>query len=143
MKSFDIEVTAGFYIVAAFSVLLLPWNVLLAFFIAVSIHELCHYIALRCCHVSVSQLELGVFGAKMTTGVLLPSQELICAAAGPIGSLMLGLFSKWMPIPALFGVVQGAFNLLPFYPLDGGRILHSIFMLAKKAQWDYNSADYK
>ena len=143
MKSFEIQISAGFYISAAFAVLLLPWKLLLAFILAASIHELCHLVVLKWYRVPVHQIKLGLFGAKITTGPLLPLQELICAAAGPVGSLMLVLLSGWAPLLALFGLFQGVFNLLPVYPLDGGRIFRSIFMLAKMARWDYNSPDYK
>ena len=139
MKSFEVQISAGFYIGAAFAVLLLPWNLLLSFIVATSIHELCHYLVLKCYHVSVYQVKLGLFGAELITGPLLPGQELICAASGPIGSLLLALTSRWMPVLALLGLFQGMFNLLPIYPLDGGRILRSIFMLAKRPRWDYNS----
>lgn len=143
MKSFEIQISSGFYISAAFAVLLLPWNLLLAFILAASVHELCHLVVLKWYRVPVHQIKLGLLGAKITTGPLLPWQELICAAAGPFGSLALVLLSRWAPLLALFGLVQGVFNLLPVYPMDGGRIFRSIFMLAKMARWDYNSPDYE
>ena len=143
MKSFDIRISAGFYIGAAIAVLFIPWYVLISFALAAAFHEFCHLIALRCCHVSVQQLKLGLFGAVITTGAMQPKQELVCAAAGPAGSMILVSLARWIPITALFGLAQGIFNLLPLYPLDGGRIVRSIFVLAKTACSDYNSPDYK
>ena len=143
MKSFDIQISAGFYIGAAFALLLLPMRMLLSFVFASAFHEVCHLIALRCCKIPVRQIRIGLLGAQISTGALLPGQELFCAAAGPAGSLMLTLFSGRFPQLALFGLFQGVFNLLPVYPLDGGRVARSIFMLAKTAGCDYNSPDYK
>lgn len=143
MRLFDIRISAGFYIGAALAVLLFPWNILFSFALAAGFHELCHLIALCCCHVSVQQMRLGPFGAVITTGPMLPGQELLCTAAGPAGSLFLVTLARWIPITALFGLAQGIFNLLPLYPFDGGRIIRCIFMLAKTARCDYNSPDYK
>ena len=143
MKSVEFKISAGFLIGSAFAVLLLPWNMLLSFAVAAIFHEVCHLVALRLCHIRVQQIRIGLFGAVITTGPLLPGQELICAAAGPFGSLTLILLARWLPFTALFGLLQGLFNLLPLFPLDGGRIVRSIFMLAKTAYCDYNSPDYK
>jgi len=123
--------------------MLLPWNILAAFLMASGFHELCHLAALRCIRVPVHQIRLGFLGARITAGAMLPGQELICAAAGPAGSLMLAIFARYLPVTAVFGLVQGTFNLLPVYPLDGGRVVRSIFMLAKNAHCDYNSPDHK
>ena len=141
MKSFNIELTAAFYISAALAILVLPWNVLLSFAVSAAFHELCHLVVLCWYQVPIHQIKLGLFAAKITAGAMEPLQELLCAAAGPVGSLLLVVFAERLPLIALFGLMQGLFNLLPIYPLDGGRMVRSIFVLAKTARWHYNRAD--
>ena len=52
-----------------------------------------------------------------------PGGQLLCTLAGPLGSLMLLAFGKTMPVVAICAGVQGLYNLLPIWPLDGGRAL--------------------
>ena len=63
----------------------------------------------------------------MTLLPMPPGAELICALAGPGGSLLLGL----APIPelAVCGLIQGLFNLIPLMPMDGGRALGCLLEL--------------
>ena len=131
MRVPEIEISAGAYLGLAFGILVFPLDCLLAAIFAAGIHECCHLLALKCCSVPVNQLKIGLLGAKIRTGMLSPVQELLCAAAGPAGSLSLAVFANYMPLISLFGLCQGFFNLVPVYPLDGGRICRSIFMLAK------------
>ena len=133
MKLPEVQITAGFYIGSALAILLLPWDVLSAFAGASGFHELCHLLALRCCKVPVHQIKLSAFGATIETAAMIPMQELICASAGPAGSLLLLFFSQRMPLLALFGLCQGMFNLLPVYPLDGGRMARTIISACKEA----------
>lgn len=105
----------------ALLVLPLPW--LLAAVTAALFHELCHGAVAVALGGSLGDIRLGERGATMEVGGLSNGRELLAAAAGPVGSLGLLLFGRCFPRLALCGLVQGLYNLLPIYPLDGGRIL--------------------
>ena len=143
MKLPDVYISAGAYLGLAFGILVLPMDLLLSAIAAAFVHECCHLLALVLCKVPVSGICIRLQGAKILTASMAPTQEIISAAAGPLGSLSLFLLVRWFPILSLFGLCQGLFNLLPFYPLDGGRICRSIFMLAKTGLWGYNRHNSK
>ena len=109
----------------AFCVLVLPLKWLLAAALAVAVHELFHVMAIRLCGGRVSAGEISFGRMKIHTSALNSKQELFCTAAGPVGSALLLLTARWMPRVALIGVIHCVFNLLPIYPMDGGRILCS------------------
>lgn len=75
----------------------------------------------------VHSLCLGLQGAVLRTGPLRYRDELLAAAAGPAMNLALLLaFSRTLPRFALVNFCLLAYNLLPFYPLDGGRLLRAV-----------------
>ena len=101
----------------------LPW--LAAAVAAAGIHEVGHLLAIRLLGADARKIQVGSTGAKIHTAFSEPWREFICAAAGPTASLLLLLAAKLYPRIALCGFVQGLYNLLPIYPLDGGRMLCS------------------
>lgn len=111
----------------------------ISLFIAVLLHELAHSILSLRTGINVRGIILFIFG-----GISLiedipkePEKEMKIAFAGPLTSLLLGfgtiLISQVLPTPFyeffyVFGRINiflAVFNLIPAFPLDGGRILRA------------------
>jgi len=111
--------------------LVLPVDWILAALFAGIIHELCHILAVVLTGGKIYDFRIGIYGTVMEISSMPILQELICALAGPAGSLSLLLAAEYFPRTALCAAIQGIYNLLPIYPLDGGRtvacIVRSIF----------------
>jgi len=112
-------------------------------FISVLIHELAHSLVARARGLPVSSITLFILGgvSNLATEPEKPGLEFIMAIAGPASSLVLaGIFwgiwyllgSQFAFAKAIFGYMALAnallagFNLLPGFPLDGGRVFRSI-----------------
>lgn len=117
------------YIFAALLLLTLPLNWLAAALCAAFFHEFCHVLVLLLQGNPPGAVRIGPGGAEIEAAFESRRQELLCALAGPMGSLLLILLHRQFPRLALCGAVQGLFNLLPIYPLDGGRILSCILAI--------------
>ncbi len=119
----------------------------LLLFLSVLLHELGHsYVALRY-QIPIRQITLFIFGGMAHMGKEPPSPraEFLIAMAGPLVSLILGavclggamamesIFSQpgmkgLIVLGSLLGMVNmqlGLFNLIPGFPLDGGRVLRA------------------
>ena len=121
----------GFLIYLALLLLLLPLHWLLAWFFAACVHEICHCLLLKKFRISVRGLIVDYSGAVIQTDAMEPWQEMISALCGPLGGLCLLLVRKWAPMIAVCALVQSVFNLLPIYPLDGGRAARALMEMLK------------
>lgn len=126
------RVDAPAYLLGALAVLLLPLNWIGAAMIAAMWHECCHWLALKLCGCSCYSIAIGSGGAVMETDIISPWKEALCAFAGPLGSLLLLFFFCWIPRISLCALVQGLYNLIPVYPLDGGRLIRCLLRLVVK-----------
>lgn len=124
LPEFRLQRGFGLYVAALALTVPLPW--LAAAWTAAAVHELFHLLALLALGHPVYEIRLGVYGARMRTEPLPPGHECVCALAGPFGALPLLILAKWMPLTSLFGAVYALFNLLPLYPMDGGRALTAV-----------------
>lgn len=107
-------------------------------------HEFSHSLVARRYGLPMKGITLFLFGgiAEMTEEPANPKTEFLMAAAGPLSSVLLGSglysFFAWGkgagwpgPVLGIIGYlafinwILAGFNLLPAFPLDGGRILRS------------------
>lgn len=122
-------------ILAALLLLVVPLRWVCAWFAAALWHELFHCFALRLCGRSIHGVCIGINGAEIRTDNLSDLDTLLCALAGPAGGLLLLLLSGVFPCLAVCALLQSVFNLLPVYPLDGGRALRGFTGLLFSERW--------
>lgn len=125
MGSKTIRYSGGFCVLLALMLLLVPLPWMFAGCFAALVHEVCHYLAIRACTHRRTCVKIFSYAARMPLPEMSRGREVLCALAGPVGALGLLLLARWMPRVAVCSALQSAYNLLPIYPLDGGRALRS------------------
>ena len=130
-KQFPIEisVSAGACITGCLFILLVPLDFTVSFFLAAEIHEVGHLLMLLLFRVPVWCICFETGGASIQTDPLEPKEELFCAAAGPVASFLCLLLLRRFPLLGICALIQGSFNLLPIYPMDGGRVFRCCCLL--------------
>jgi len=105
--------------------------------LSVGLHELGHALAARRYGIGTRDITLYPFGGVASIERMPedPDQELVIALAGPAvnfvlaaigGWLWLGTSSPYVMVFVMTNLVMGAFNLIPAYPMDGGRVLRAV-----------------
>lgn len=118
----------------------------LLLFASVAFHELAHSIVAKRYKISIASITLFIFGgvAQMKGEPPHPKAEFRIAIAGPISSFFLSVVFFYLSLNTAGGVkalfaylaqinlIIGIFNLIPGFPMDGGRVLRSILWERKK-----------
>ncbi len=114
----------------------------LVFFLSILWHELAHAIVAKLYNVRVKRILLFILGgvAEIQDEPRKPAEEFWIAFMGPFSSALLGgiFYLIHLALPALsaigiafrmlaiINVLLAGFNMLPGFPLDGGRVLRAI-----------------
>jgi CBS domain-containing protein len=135
-------------IVMGFNPYILGTIVALGLFVGVFVHEMAHSLIAKAKGIEIHSITLLILGgvSQMEETMPDPRIELPMALAGPLMSLAVGLvcgvlvyvFEVAIPDPAVVGVLVFVFgylsllnillfgfNLLPAFPMDGGRVLRA------------------
>jgi Zn-dependent protease len=131
----------------------------LAFFGSLVLHELAHSLVARAGGLRISKVTLFLFGgvSQLEDEPRGPGHEFVMAIAGPLTSVLIAVGAwfafvalraagardvLWVPLEylALINASLAFFNLLPGFPLDGGRVLRALLWaltkdLLKATKW--------
>ncbi len=113
------------------------WQITLSLVPILLIHELGHYTAMKLLRYrNLRMLFIPMMGAAVTGRNFNVAgwKKVIVSLAGPVPGIILAfpfgiagiyLETEWMVKTAFITIIINGINLLPFYPLDGGHVLHT------------------
>lgn len=113
-------------IILAVSLLIIPVKWILAWHISVIIHEMGHFLAIKILGGQVISFRICGHSCQMESTAVSDIKALLCQLAGPIAGLIPLLFARYIPRIAVCGLFHSLYNLLPIYPLDGGKVLRIV-----------------
>ncbi|MFA5074028.1 MAG: site-2 protease family protein [Nitrospirota bacterium] len=118
----------------------------LLLFVSVGFHEIAHSLVAMRYNIAIEGITLFIFGgvSQLRGEPPHPRSEFLIAIAGPVSSFFLAVFFFFLAgfftggTEALFvylaqiNLILGLFNLIPGFPMDGGRVLRAAIWSKKK-----------
>lgn len=125
----QIAVSASVLPLLCLLVYLDAFGIVLPFLLAAVLHEASHLAVMRLSRVPVSEIVIRPSGVTIRAVFPKSGLEAFSTAAGPLANLLLALIFR-APYPrfCLANAALLAYNLLPIYPLDGGRLLRLLLV---------------
>ena len=98
-------------------------------YLFIIMHELSHMITALLLKIDIKEIVLLPFGVTAKyAGKITAIKDLAISLAGPLASLLFAI-AYHSKLYFRINILIALFNLIPIYPLDGGRILKTIFRL--------------
>lgn len=124
----SIKIHFYLFLFMAYMFMIEKLEIFLIFYFSVLIHEMAHIVIALILNVDVDELWLMPVGVcAIYKENIVPIKEVIISLAGPIMSLILAMFSKDNFISNV-NIIIMILNLIPIYPLDGGRLQKNFFV---------------
>lgn len=136
-----------FFLIYLFVCIYFGWyNTIFFYIVTVVLHEYAHFFVAKLLGYDMGTIVFNFYGAGVNSKNNFTSKhDIIISLAGPLMNLLMIILIVffWWVIPSsyiftydfyLSNLVVMIFNILPIYPLDGGRVLFAI--LAKKKNID-------
>jgi stage IV sporulation protein FB len=129
MENKEQSIGVGICLWLALMCLLVPFSWLTAMMLAALVHEAGHLVAIGILSGSWQHIRLSNGGVRISLPEINGTKEMICALSGPMAGLFLLVLWELFPKMAICGLFQSFYNLLPIYPLDGGRALQCLLTI--------------
>ena len=140
MKERKFNVNPAFFIILIWLIFATDIIVAVSYFLVILIHELGHYYVAKYCGYKLSKFSLSPYGVSLSYygQTLEQKDEIYIALAGPVVNLVVALITVafWWMFPTFYlvsynfvevNLIIALTNLLPAFPLDGGRVFVSLF----------------
>lgn len=139
MADLKIRFGVSFWIFVAVAIALKQGGIAISYFAAVLLHEISHYVVAKRMFYRCKEIRVSLFGAVLYGDFadVAPRDRIAIALAGPLANVTACCLclALWWSVPAAYVFTQYFFatnlsmavvNLLPCYPLDGGRIVSGL-----------------